>query len=76
MGGHDPGRPPARRVERQEGGCPARVPAEVVEGRGFGGHHPTLLSLPVRFAYRSARPKAHNPAGMSTMPITIRGTMS
>ena len=31
MRGHDPGRMPARRVERQKGSGPARIPAEVGE---------------------------------------------
>ena len=34
VGGHDPGGPPSGRVERQEGGGPARVPAEVDAGWG------------------------------------------
>ena len=57
-------------VERQEGGGPARVPAERNEVVKRHRHHPTRLSLPVRLAYRSARPKAQTPAGMSTAPIT------
>ncbi len=36
MGGHDPGGPPSCRVERPEGGGPARVPAEIGQGRGRG----------------------------------------
>ena len=60
-----------RKAAAQPGSQPRSARGVVVDG-----HHPTRLSLPVRFAYRSARPKAHSPAGMSTMPITISGTMS
>src|SRR5438045_1252942 len=52
-----------------------RVADRIHYGRDHG-HHPTRLSLPVRLAYRSARPKAHMPRGMNTMPMTMSGQMS
>ena len=81
VGRDDAGRTEPGRVVREEGGRPAGIPAELGEaGRGrvdgVARHHPTRLSLPVRFAYRSARPKAQMPAGMRTMPITMSGTTS
>ena len=55
MGGHDACRTEPGRVIGQEGGRPAGIPAELGEpGRGrvdgVARHHPTRLSLPVRFA--------------------------
>ena len=55
MGRDDAGRTEPGRVVRQEGGRPAGIPAELGEaGRGrldsVARHHPTRLSLPVRFA--------------------------
>ncbi len=72
-----------RRGERRERGGPASSqprPAGAREGAGVGAgddgavhRQPTRLSLPVRFAYRSARPNAHSPSGMNTTPMTISG---
>ena len=45
-------------------------------GNGRRIAHPTRFSFPVRFAYRSARPKAHRPKGMRKAPITISGQTS
>jgi hypothetical protein len=55
MGRHDAGRTEPGRVVRQEGGRPAGIPAELGEPvrggvDGVARHHPTRLSLPVRFA--------------------------
>src|SRR6185503_13670909 len=64
-----------RRHERGGGGASGVHPQS--KARNLGDHdYPTRFSLPVRLAYRSARPNAQRPRGMKTIPISSSGHTS